>query len=185
MMPSLKTQIHWFTRAQQVMLGGILFVGTLFFMGVYRPAAAKIQHLAGQITQSERQLAVSQLQARALPAVQADINRLQAKLADFKKLPTTPGDLGQFQIELAHLADRDHLRGWSVSWPGTPRRTDQFYELPVNVKFAGDFRDVFSFLCQLEDLPRLTRITSMIVKADNASGGVQVDLMMSLYYSEG
>jgi Tfp pilus assembly protein PilO len=185
MMPSLKTQIHWFTRAQQLLLGGILIVAILFFMGVYRPAAAQIQHLTGQITQSERQLAVSQLQARALPAVQADINRLQAKLADFKKLPTTPGDLGQFQIELAHLADRDHLHSWSVSWPGTPKRSDQFYELPVNVKFSGDFRDVFAFLCQLEELPRLTRIASMTVKADNDTGVVQVDLLMTLYYSEG
>ena len=113
------------------------------------------------------------------------IVRLQAKLADFKKLPTTPGDLGQFEIEMAQLAHRDNLRGWSVSWPGTPRRSDQFYELPVDVKFAGDFRDVFAFLCQLEDLPRLTRISSMVVKAADAGGGVQVDLLMNLYYSEG
>jgi Tfp pilus assembly protein PilO len=185
MMPSLKTQIHWFTRAQQALLGAIVVVGALFFMGVYRPASARIQHLTGQINQSERELAVSQLQARALPAVQADINRLQAKLADFKKLPTTPGDLGQFEIEMAQLARRDDLRGWSVSWPGTPRRSDQFFELPVDVKFSGDFRDVFAFLCQLEDLPRLTRITHMVVKAADAGGAVQVDLLMNLYYSEG
>jgi Tfp pilus assembly protein PilO len=185
MMPSLKTQIHFFARAQQVLLGGILVAGTLFFVGVYRPASVKLQQLIGQINQSERQLAASQSQARALPAVQADINRLQAKLADIKKLPATPGDLGQFNIEMAQLADRDHLHGWSVSWPGTPRRSDQFYELPVKVKFSGDFRDVFAFLCQLEDLPRLTRVMSMVVKAADASGGVQVDLLMNLYYSEG
>src|SRR5450432_997336 len=113
MMPSLKTQIHWFARAQQMVIGATIIVGVLFFMGIYRPASAKLQHLTGQINQSERQLAVSQLQARALPAVQADINHLQAKLADFKKLPTTPGDLGLFQIEIAQLAHRDNLRGWS------------------------------------------------------------------------
>ncbi|MGD0463809.1 MAG: type 4a pilus biogenesis protein PilO [Tepidisphaeraceae bacterium] len=185
MMPSLKTQIHWFTRAQQALLGAVLLAGILFFMGVYRPATARLEHLTGQISQSERALAVSQLQTRALPAVQADINRLEAKLADFKKLPATPGDLGQFQIEIAQLGRRDNLRGWSVSWPGTPRRSDQYYELPVSVKFSGNFRDVFAFLCQIEDLPRLTRITSMVVKATDAGGGVQVDLLMNLYYSEG
>lgn len=186
MMPSLKTQIQWFTRGQQILIGVVLLAVGLFYLAVYGPQTARIQRLNRRISQSEGELASSESQARALPQVQADINRLLVKLADFKKLPATPGDLGQFQIEIAELVRRNHLRGCSINLPGTPRRNDQYYELPVSVKFDGDFRrDVFAFLCQLEALPRLTRIKSMTIKGAGVDGDVHVELLMSLYYTEG
>jgi Tfp pilus assembly protein PilO len=185
MMPSLKTQIHWYTRVQQLLIGIVLLTAILFYSLAFHPQSSKSQYLNGQINQKERELDANEKEARALPRVQADINHLLTKLADFKKLPASAGDLGQFQTEIAELARRDNLGGWSVSWPGTPLRHERFNELPVSVKFNGDFRNVFAFLCQLEDLPRLTRIKSMIVKSDNADGIVQVELLMNIYYSEG
>lgn len=186
MMPSLKTQIQWFTRGQQILIGAALLALVLFYLAAYGPQSARIRRLNGRIGQSERQLASSESQARALPQVQADINRLLVSLADFKKLPATPGDLGQFQIEIADLVRRNHLRDCSINLPGTPQRNDQYCELPVSLKFDGDFRsNVFAFLCQLEDLPRLTRIKSMTVKGIGIGGDVHVELLMSLYYTEG
>jgi len=185
MMPSLKTQIQLFTRVQQALIGFIALGMVLFVFLVYRPQNARIDKLSGETIETERQLIANQTQARVLPAVQADINHLHARLADFKKLPASPGDLGQFNIELSELSRRNNLTGWSISWPGTPRRTDEFYELPVSLKFGGDFRDVFAFLCQLEDLSRLTRVKNMTIRAAGTDGSVEVDLLLNLYYSEG
>jgi Tfp pilus assembly protein PilO len=185
MMPSLKTQIQLFTRIQQGLIGFVALGLVLFILLVYRPQNARIERLTGQTTQTERQLAANQTQARVLPVVQADINHLRARLADFKKLPASPGDIGEFEIELAELARRNNLTGWSVSIPDTPHRSDEFYELPVSLKFGGDFRDVFAFFCQLEDLSRLTRVKNMTIRAAGTDGSVQVDLLLNLYYSEG
>jgi Tfp pilus assembly protein PilO len=184
-MPSLKTQIHLFTRIQQALIGFVALGVALFVCVVYRPQNARIDQLNGQTALTEHKLIVNQTQAQVLPAVQADINHLRARLADFKKLPASPGDLGQFQIELSELMRRNNLVGPSVSWPGTPRASGQFYELPVSLKFGGDFRDVFAFLCQLEDLSRLTRVKNLTIRAAGTDGGVQVDLLLDLYYSEG
>jgi Tfp pilus assembly protein PilO len=184
-MPSLKTQIHWFTRIQQALVGAVLVTGIVFYSLVYRPETGRLQTLTSRISERESELSTAESQARVAEAVQADINRLQEKLADFKKLPANPGDLGQFQIDMAQLARRDNLNGWSVSWPGTPKRDEQYYELPISLKFAGDFTDVFSFLRQMEDLSRLTRVKSLTIRGDDAAGQVQVELMMNLYYSEG
>ena len=184
-MPSLKTQILWFTRIQQVLLGAVLVTGIAFYALVYRPETGRLQTLTSRISERESQLSTAESQTRVAQLVQADINRLRERLADFKKLPANPGDLGQFQIDMAQLERRDNLSGWSVSWPGTPKRDEQYYELPISLKFAGDFTDVFSFLRQMEDLSRLTRVKSLTIRGDDANGAVQVELMMNLYYSEG
>jgi Tfp pilus assembly protein PilO len=185
MMPSLKTQIRWFTRIQQAVIGSVLLTAFGFYELAYRPETARLQTLAGRIGQNERELTSAQSQARVLPQVQADINHLNATLADFKKLPANPGDLGQFEVEMATLARRYNLRGWSINMQGTPSRDEQFYELPISLKFDGDFRDVYSFLCDIEDLSRVTRVKKMVVKSSGSEGSVQVEMMLDLYYSEG
>jgi Tfp pilus assembly protein PilO len=184
-MPSLKTQIHWFTRIQQGLACILGMVAVVFYCLIFRPESGRLQSLMGRINQKERELTQAQTQALALPQVQADINRLRATLADFKKLPANPGDLGEFQIEMAQLANQDNLQGWSVSWPGTPKKDEQFYELPISLKFGGDFMDVYAFLRQMDDLSRLTRVKTLSIKGDDSAGKVQVEVMMDLYYSEG
>ena len=184
-MPSLKTQIHWFTRIQQTLVGAVLVTGIMFYALVYRPETGRLQTLSSRISQKESKLSTAESQAQVAELVQADINRLKETLADFKKLPANPGDLGQFQIDLAVLAHRNNLNGLSFGWPATPKRDEQYYELPISLKFAGDFTDVFSFLRQMEDLSRLTRVKSLSIQGNGADGAVQVELMMNLYYSEG
>lgn len=184
-MPSLRTQIQWFTRIQQALVCILLVVAVAFYALVFRPETGRLQRLGGRISEKERELTQAQSQALALPQVQADINRLRVMLADVKKLPANPGDLGQFQMEMAQLAHRDNLEGWSISWPGTPKKDQQFYELPISLKFDGDFMDVFTFLHQMDELPRLTRVKNLTIKGDDSVGKVQVELMMDLYYSEG
>jgi Tfp pilus assembly protein PilO len=184
-MPSLKTQIQWFSRIQQAIVAAVLVMAIGFYAFAYRPETNRLQNLGLRIGQNERELTAAQSQARAMHQVQVDINGLMEKLADFKKLPANPGDLGQFEVEMATLARHDKLHGWSVSWQGTPTRDDQYYELPISLKFEGDFRDVYSFLCDVEDLSRLTRVKKMQVKSPNSDGSVQVEMMLNLYYSEG
>ena len=184
-MPSLRTQIQWFTRIQQALICVLMMVAAAFYCLVFRPETGRMQSLVGRISQKERELTQVQTQALALPQVQADINRLKATLADFKKLPANPGDLGQFQIEMAELARRDDLKDWSVSWPGTPKKDEQFYELPISLKFNGDFPSVFEFLKQMDDLSRLTRVKNLSITGDDSVGKVRVEVLMDLYYSEG
>jgi Tfp pilus assembly protein PilO len=169
---------------QQALAGALFGLGLLFYFVAYRPQMTRAQLLSAEIVQKEGELSRSQTQAKALPAVQADINHLLAKLADVKKLPTNPG-FGEFQIQMSQFARQDNLRDPSISCAGTPRRDGQYYELPVSLKFDGDFRDVFTFLSQIEDMPRLTRIKSLNVHSLGDNGAVQVDLLMILYYSEG
>jgi Tfp pilus assembly protein PilO len=184
-MPLLKTQILWFTRIQWAIAGGVFFTALLFWVMVYRPETNRIKTLTLRIIEGDRELSTAQSQARVMAKIQEDINQLNQKLRDFRKLPATPGDLGQFQIDISELARRDNVHEPSLSWTGMPRRDEQLCQLPISLKFDGDFQSVFAFLCDMEKLSRLTRVQTMTVKSPNSDGTVQVEMVMNLYYSEG
>jgi hypothetical protein len=53
------------------------------------------------------------------------------------------------------------------------------------MNFEGDFQNVFSFIRQLEEMQRLTRVRSLTVKCkDGKLGHVDVSMAMNIYFSE-
>jgi Tfp pilus assembly protein PilO len=184
-MPPLKSQIDWCNRMQLSLLGGVLVVAALFYVGGYRPQNALLARLQDEIAASRRDLCANTAQAQGLPAVAADIMRLRSQLADFKKLPANL-ELGEFVTEITQLSRRANLRKLEYSLSGAPRPAKQYAEQTMTLKFDGDFRDVFTFLRQAEDMQRLTRVSSISIHdVDLLSGSVQVDLSMNLYFSQG
>jgi Tfp pilus assembly protein PilO len=184
-MQSLKSQIRWCARFQ-IGLGAIVaLLVLLFYVGCYGPHTRQMNRLTSQIVLTQHDLQISQAQAQRLPSVTADLNRLRAQLADYKKLPSK-SELGDFVAQINQLHSEADLHKWALNISGAPRRYDQFTEQQVTLKFEGDFLNVFNFLRQAEDMQRLTRVSSIVIHgADLKDGVVQVDLSMDLYYSEG
>ena len=183
-MSSLKSQITLCNRAQIGLAGSLVIVAGLFYLMGYRPQIQRLAALNQSIAQLQRDLAVNQAQSRRLPGVASDLNRLRARLADFKKLPPTP-ELGEFVNEITDISRQSDLRKLEYNF-GVPRRSEQFTEQPVSLKFQGDFLGVFTFLCRAEDMQRLTRTSSIAIHSADADGGtVEVDLSMNLYFLEG
>ena len=124
--------------------------------------------------------------SKNLPIVASDINKLQNQLADAKKLPTH-ADLGDFEVAISQLAHHDNLRNVTVSVSGNQPRDQRLdcFELPVSIKFIGDSKGVFDFICSLEAMPRLTRISSMNVRKMETGQQMSVELVLDVYYTEG
>jgi Tfp pilus assembly protein PilO len=183
-MQSLKSQIRWCARLQ-VGLGAIVGLAViLFYLGFYQPHDRKMGRLSEQILQTQRDLQVSQAQAQRLPSVTADLTRLRAELADYKKLPSK-SELGDFVAQINQLHSETDLHKWALNISGAPKRHEQFSEQQVSLKFEGDFLNVFNFLSRAEDMQRLTRVSSIVIQgADFKAGVVSVDMSMDLYYSE-
>jgi Tfp pilus assembly protein PilO len=183
-MPSLKTQIQWCSRAQRLVLGGCAaFLAIIYFAG-FHPSLVESRQLDFQIAAKNRELSFSRARANNLPAVQADIDRLVAQLADVKKLPASL-DYGDFQIQISRLASAAKLRFPSISSSGLPHKDANFYSFPVSLKIEGDFRNIFQFLCEVENLPRLTRVPNFALRSVDTNGTVQADLTITLFYTEG
>jgi Tfp pilus assembly protein PilO len=184
-MQSLKSQIAWCHRFQYLLGAGVVVIAAMFYFAGYRPQGERTRLVLDQIKQTQRELIASQDSARQIPDVAKDLARLRSQLADFKKLPTNP-DLGDFMRQITEVSKESALRKLEVNFPGGPRKSERYTELPVSLRFEGDFLSVFSFLRQAEDMPRLTRVSNISIRgADLRNGLVQVEMSMSLYFAEG
>jgi Tfp pilus assembly protein PilO len=184
-MKSLKSQIALCTRMQFGLIAVTAGVVTLFYFAGFRPQNQRKQAMFIQISQTQRDLQASQSQAGRLPRVAADLVRLRAQLADFKKLPNDL-ELGEFVKQITQISRATEVTSLEYNLGGAPHQHEQFTEQPVTLRFDGSFLNVFDFLRQVEDLPRLARISTIAVHGTEIrSGQVHVDMSMDLYYSEG
>jgi Tfp pilus assembly protein PilO len=57
---------------------------------------------------------------------------------------------------------------------------------PINFHFTGNFNGFYSFLLQLESMPRVTRITRLDLKGtDDHDGQIQADMTLTMYFDSG
>ena len=185
MKTDLKNQMLLFTRAQWWMALGLLVLIGLVGMLVTRPASIQLVVIGEQIARQRRELQIAQTRLAALPMVESQTEQLRGRIETFNKRLPSHQELPQLIGDVTQISRRVSLG--KLSWRPEPalRRTGQFTELPLEFTFQGDFLNVFSFLSQLQDLPRLTRLRKLDVQArDGADGQVDVQLTMNIYFSE-
>ena len=56
---------------------------------------------------------------------------------------------------------------------------------PVHMQFSGDFNGFYSFLLQLEEMPRVMRITQLDVAGGDHSGQIRAELALMMYFDSG
>ena len=62
-------------------------------------------------------------------------------------------------------------------------RAANYSEQPIEMTLAGDFNGFYSFLLQLEKLPRITRVTTMnLSKITDKEGSMQAKLTLSIFF---
>jgi Tfp pilus assembly protein PilO len=160
----------------------VLAVG--FYLLVYRTGTARRADLRTQIELKQRELMDNQTKTAIRPYVQQQVDESRRKLARFDKQLPRNVEWGQFLNDITVLRDQAGLRDCHIVPTGS-RPNDLFVEFPIQVKFQGDFLNVFSFLRQMEQMQRLTRVRDLTVKSKApGSGVVDVSLSMNIYYTE-
>jgi Tfp pilus assembly protein PilO len=180
----LTRQILTFAKVQYALGTGMLLALGIFYFAIYRPQQAQVDDFNRQIAAKRLELASDLSQTGKLPRVELELRQLKARLAGFKKLPPNP-DIGEFIRDINQAGQRADLQKL-VEQPGAARRDALYFEQPVVLSFEGDFTSVFSFIQEVEDMQRLTRIRDVTMTGlDSKQGTVNVTLAVNIYYSGG
>jgi len=187
-MKSLHNQLEWCNKVQWLLGLALTLLLAGFVLFGYRPTSRRLADLQMQIDNKRRDLTSNLARVKILPDVIATVTDLRTKLEKFDKQLPKQQEIPQFLKDIDAMVRNASLRGVAVEPALLPLHSELYSEIPVSMKFKGDFLSVFSFLRQTEEMQRLTRVKDLKLKSDDRSskpGQVEVELSMNIYFSEG
>jgi Tfp pilus assembly protein PilO len=181
----LKNRLAWCRRAQFGLLGVLSIGVTSVYMTAIRPALADLTEVKGLLQCHKCQLEQNQDQVRNLPWVDQEIHRLRRRVERFdKKLPKQQ-ELAVFIDDVTRFSQAASLKKMTWKPDAKPHKTDLYSDLPIHFTFDGDFQTgLVKFLKQTEDMPRLTRVQKLDVRATDGTGGVKADVTVRIFFTE-
>lgn len=124
-----------------------------------------------------------------LERAKAEVRDVDRKLADLQqataffesKLPQAR-DMDKVLPEVWKLAEQNNLTTKTVK-PAKSQRMTGYSEQSIEMSLSGNFKGFYQFMLQLENLPRLTRVTQMnLTKINDRDGEMQASLTLSIFF---
>jgi type IV pilus assembly protein PilO len=157
-----------------------LLAGTYIF--VFSKTNAKRQALRDDIAAKQRMLADLHAATAGIEDMNAKIDELSHAIDFFEKKLPKEKDVGDMLPQFWDMAKTNSLQSKTVT-PDKPDIGPSYCELPIQMSLSGDFNGFYSFLLQLEKLPRITRITNLnLQKINDHDGEATAQLTLSIFF---
>lgn len=118
-----------------------------------------------------------------------DLNRktqeLEKAIKFFQSKLPQEREVDKILQDVWQMAAANSLESKTVKMQKT-EKTANYSEQPIQMSLSGDFNGFYSFLLQLEKLPRITRVTQMkLEKISDREGEMQAQLTLSIFFDPG
>ncbi len=171
-----------FRETAFVMLLVGMLVAAYFF--VFKPRNEQNAQALDEIRLKQEKLHQLESATRNINDLGKEIDHLAQVINVFEKKLPSQREVDVILKQVWQLATEHHLIPKSV-------RTDkavpaaQYSELPIRMTITGDFDGFYSFLLDLEKLPRITRLPQMTLKrVELPSGGstLEASMVLSVFF---
>jgi type IV pilus assembly protein PilO len=155
-------------------------VAAYFF--VFQPRATQISEARTEIASKQGKLRELEAATKSIEDLGDEIDKLREAIELFEKKLPAQRDVEVVLRDVWRLAAENNLTPKSVR---TDKIVDsaQYAELPIKMTIIGDFSGFYTFLQELEKLPRITRTPSMkLEKLDKGEGEMQADMVLSIFF---
>ncbi len=159
------------------------FLGGAYFLGFKRLAAQR-QYYVADIAVKQKALDNLAASAATVNELGKQLEELESTLGFFERRIPRQKDVEGVLDQVWNLAGKNQLLTRSVR-PQRLETNGTCLEQPMEVVFAGDYRGLFGFLKDLEQLPRITRVSTLELKTTkdaDAQRPMQAKLVVSIYY---
>jgi type IV pilus assembly protein PilO len=160
-----------------VLLG---LLGASFF--VFRKQNEKMLGRKAEIARKQAELTNLKLSTVGISDLDGRIKDLQEALKYFESKLPQEKEFNKILEDVSGIAQANSLQSKTVRALKT-ERFNGYSEQPIQLGLSGNFNGFYSFLLQLEKLPRITKITNMqLSKIQDHDGDMQATLTLSIYF---
>jgi len=155
-------------------------VAAYFF--VFEPRATQIAEARAEIASKQAKLKELESATKSMDDLGNQIDKQRKAIELFEqKLPATR-DVEVVLRDVWRLAAENDLTPKSVHTDKIVNSA-QYAELPIKMTIIGDFSGFYTFLQELEKLPRITRTPTMkLEKLEDDEGEMQADMVLSIFF---
>ncbi|MFP4144368.1 MAG: type 4a pilus biogenesis protein PilO [Phycisphaeraceae bacterium] len=155
------------------------------WMLVFQPWGTQIAQAKTEIGQKQEKLEELELATQNIDDLGKEIDKLSGALDTYEaKLPARQ-ELDKILKEVWELAAKHQLEQKGVE-PDKIVTRAQYAELPIKMKIVGDFDGFYSFMLDLERLPRVTRMPTMdLVRDHEQDGQMEAIVTLSIFFDGG
>ena len=162
-----------------VLLLGLAVVGYQYMI---KPAN---RHLAGAKTRVESKLAKLanfEKKTSAAEDLTKQLEQLQDAITFFEsKLPPT-SQIHKVLEQVTVIAQKEGLKPKTIRTL-KKKNNSGYIEQPLSMELEGNFNSFYSFLLELEKLPRITKIREFeLVKQNQNEGQITADFIVSIFF---
>jgi type IV pilus assembly protein PilO len=110
------------------------------------------------------------------------ISELQQAITFFESKLPQEKEVDKILKEVWQLAEANSLSTKTIKTLKSERQAN-YSEQPIELSLSGNFNGFYSFLLQLEKLPRITRVSEMdLTKINGRDGEMEAQLTLSIFF---
>jgi type IV pilus assembly protein PilO len=159
-------------------------VGSSFL--IFQPWNKRRAQALKEMSIKEEKLAQLEAATMRVPDLGVEIDKLKATIRDFEEKLPAERDVEKILDAVAALANKHQLTVKSVR-SDKPVAAAQYWEQPIKVVIVGDFDSYYSFLFELQQLKRVTRLPEMkVIKApaEQGEGQMQAEMVLKIFFEK-
>ena len=149
---------------------------------VFSKANQKKQSLLSDIRTKQAALSNFQQATAGIEDLNNKIDELQKAITFFESKLPQEKEVDKILKEVWQMAEANSLQTKTIKTMRS-ERGPSYSEQPIEIMLLGDFNGFYSFLLQLEKLPRITRVTNMALsKITDVEGVMSAKVTLSIFF---
>jgi type IV pilus assembly protein PilO len=162
----------------------LISVAAVGYQYMIKPANAHLSEIDSRVTAKEAQLAKFKEATVAVEGLSKQLDELQKAMGFFEsKLPPT-SQIHEVLQQVTVIAQKEGLKPKTIR---TLNRKDNsgYIEQPLKMELEGNFSAFYSFLLELEKLPRIMKIRELQLgrtKDKDSDGQIAADFTVSIFF---
>ena len=162
-----------------ILLLGVAGAGYQYMI---KPANENLAEIKGRVESKRAQLAKYEQAAIAAEDLTKQLEQLQEAIEFFESKLPPKSQIHEVLEQVTVIAQKEGLKPKTIR---TLKKKDNsgYIEQPLNMALEGDFGSFYSFLLELEKLPRIMKIRELrLAKQTNSKGHVGAQFTVSIFF---